>query len=127
MRSRLTFLPLVALMACGGSSGTTTPTNPGGTGGTGGTGGAGNPVVTTAVEMKNTAFSPAAIKVAPSATVTFTNSDSFNHNATFDGGAITGTGNFSSGSKTVTMPATPGTYAYHCTIHPAMTGTVQVQ
>ena len=125
MRSRLIFLPLVALMACGGSSGTTTPTNPGGGGGGGG--GGGNPVVTTAVEMKNTAFTPAAIKVGSSATVTFTNSDGFAHNATFDGGTITGTGNFSSGSKTVTMPAAAGTYAYHCSIHAGMTGTVQVQ
>jgi len=125
MRSRLIFVPLVALAACGGGSDSTTPTNPGGGGG----GGGGNttPTVTTAVEMKNTAFTPAAIKVSPSATVTFTNSDSFNHNATFDAAGITGTGNFATGSKTVTMPATAGTYAYHCTIHPGMTGTVQVQ
>ena len=44
------------------------------------------PVATTAVDMKNLAFSPRAIKVASGATVTWTNSDvGTDHNVTFDG------------------------------------------
>jgi plastocyanin len=122
MRSRLILLPLAVLMACGGSSDTTSPppSNPGG-------GGGGNPVVTTAVDMKSNAFTPAAIKVAPSATVNFTNSDGYAHNILFDASAITDEAAFSSGTKSIAMPATPGTYAYHCGLHPGMTGTVQVQ
>jgi plastocyanin len=111
-------------MACGGSSDTTSPppTNNGGGGG-----GGGNPVVTTSVDMKSNAFTPAAIKVAPSATVNFTNSDGYAHNVIFDGGTITGATDFSSGTKSVTMPATAGTYAYHCSRHAGMNGSVQVQ
>jgi plastocyanin len=123
MRSRLILLPLAILMACGGSSDTTSPPPPTGGGG----GGGGNPVVTTAVDMKSNAFTPAAIKVAPSATVNFTNSDGYNHNILFDAATITGAAAFSSGTKSIAMPATPGTYAYHCGLHPGMTGTVQVQ
>lgn len=122
MRSRLIIVPLAVLMACGGSD-STTPVVPNPAGG----GGGGTVVTTTAVELKSFAFTPAAIKVAPSATVTWTNSDNVNHNVTFDGGTITGSGNFATGSKSLAMPATAGTYAYHCSIHPAMTGTVQVQ
>jgi plastocyanin len=127
MRSRLMFLPLAVLMACGGSSDSTSPTPTPGGGGGGGGGGGTVPTVTTAVNMKSNAFTPAAIKVSPSATVTWTNSDGYDHNVTFDGGTITGSGNFATGDKALAMPATAGTYAYHCTIHAGMTGSVQVQ
>ena len=85
------------------------------------------PVATTAVDMKGSRFAPSAISVASGATVTFTNSDGINHNVTFDSQSIAGAGNFSSGSVSVTMPTTAGTYAYQCTIHSGMTGTVQVK
>jgi plastocyanin len=84
-------------------------------------------VATTAVNMSGSAFNPPAIQVAPGATVTYTNQDGIDHNVTFSSTAVTSTGNFSSGSKTVVMPGTPGTYAYHCTIHAGMAGTVVVQ
>ncbi len=77
--------------------------------------------------MVGSTFSPADIQVSPGATVTFTNQDNFNHNATFTATNITSTGNFSSGAKSVVMPATAGTYAYRCTIHSGMQGTVKVQ
>jgi plastocyanin len=77
--------------------------------------------------MKNNTFTPAAIKVSPSATVNFTNSDGYNHNLIFDNAAITGSAAFSTGTKSVVMPATAGTYAYHCGLHAGMAGTVQVQ
>jgi plastocyanin len=77
--------------------------------------------------MKNTAFTPADIVVSPGATVTWTNDDGFSHNATFSSTAITSTGSFASGSQSVVMPSTPGTYAYFCSIHGGMTGTVKVQ
>jgi plastocyanin len=121
MRARVTILPFIALLAaCGGSYGT----DPGGGGGGGGGGG---PVATTAVDMKNTAFNPAEIKVASGATVTWTNSDGVNHNVTFDGGVVPASGNFSTGSKALVMPTAAGTYTYKCTLHSGMSGSVQVQ
>jgi len=129
MRSPLMILALAALVACGG--GGSNATGPGTTGGsnTGGnnTGGTGA-VATTAVDMKNLAFAPGAIKVASGATVTWTNQDGTDHSVIFDGGAITGTGTVSAGAaKAAVMPTAAGTYAYHCGFHPTMTGSVQVQ
>ena len=127
MRSRLMILPVAVLIACGGGSDSTSPGTTGGTN-TGGTGGT-VAVATTAVDMKNVAFNPPAIKVASGATVTWTNSDGFNHNVTFDGGAVAASGTIAAGVvKALTMPTAAGTYPYHCTIHgTAMSGTVQVQ
>ncbi|MEO6525798.1 MAG: plastocyanin/azurin family copper-binding protein [Gemmatimonadaceae bacterium] len=122
MRSLLILLPVTALLACGGSDSTSPVTPPPVV-----TPGAPTPTVTTAVDMLSNTFTPAAIRVAPSATVTFTNSDNRNHNVTFANNAAAATGNYSTGSKAVVMPATAGTYAYSCTIHSGMVGTVQVQ
>ena len=124
MRARLMFFPLAAaILACGGSSDSTGP----GTGGTGGTGGS-TAVATTSVDIKNLAFTPTAIKVAPGATVTWTNSDNITHNVTFAAAANSiKISDFASGSSTLQMPATAGTYSYRCTIHSGMTGTVTVQ
>jgi len=85
------------------------------------------PIATTAVSMHNIAFNPPAITVAPGAVVTFTNDDGFGHTVVFTNGGVTAIGEFSTGSRTATMPTAPGTYNYHCTIHAGMEGTVQVQ
>jgi plastocyanin len=85
-------------------------------------------VATNAVEMKNIAFNPSAIKVASGAVVTWTNNDGFAHNVTFDGGAVAASGSIDAGvAKALTMPTAAGTYTYKCTIHSGMTGSVQVQ
>jgi plastocyanin len=122
MRSRLILLPFAALLACGG--GGSDATGPGTTGGNGG-GGTG-PVATTAVNLTGSQFNPSAIKVASGATVTWTNSDGIAHNVTFDG-AVGNIPNFTSGSQSLQMPATAGTYTYKCTLHAGMTGSVLVQ
>lgn len=110
---RLRLFPALFLLAaaCGGDTATATST----------------PVVTTSVSMKNTSFTPAAIQVSPGAIVTFTNLDGVDHNVTFSSGGVTGSGNFSSGVKSLTMPTAPGTYGYQCTLHAGMSGTVKVQ
>jgi plastocyanin len=116
MRILLSLAAAVALTGCGGSS-------------YGGGGGVTDPqpVPTTSVSLKNIAFSPGAIRVAAGATVQFTNNDGIAHNVTFTSTTITGATDFAAGTRSVVMPATPGTYAYHCTIHPGMTGSVLVQ
>ena len=127
MRPRLMFVPLAAaILACGGSSDST---GPGTTGGGGGGGGGGTaPVATTAVEMKGLAFTPAAIKVTSGATVTWTNSDNTGHNITFANAAVAPSGTVAAGvNKALVMPTAAGTYPYSCTIHPGMSGSVQVQ
>jgi plastocyanin len=82
---------------------------------------------TTTVSIKNFAFSPANITVAPGTTVTWVNNDQTAHTAT----ATDPAGTFDSGavqpgqSYSFTFDK-PGTYTYHCEIHPDMTGTVTV-
>lgn len=113
---------VLALAACGG----------GGSGSATGGGGivdppATGPVLTTAVTLSGSAFTPRAIRVSPGATLTFTNNDGFDHNVEFLSGSVTPIGNFSSGSRTAIAPSAVGTYDYHCTIHAGMNGSVNVQ
>ena len=109
--------------ACGGadhsSGGATTPPNGG--------------VVTPSyvVTISNMAYSPLNLAVPPGATVTVVNADSMLHSVTsesapaaFTPGAVAGisfdTGEFSSGSKSFTIPssAADGTVIpYYCTFH----------
>jgi plastocyanin len=123
MRRHPALLALATLVvSCGGSSSTgnsnTTPTIPSTPS---------TPVATTSVALQNSAFSPANIQVASGATVTFTNNDAISHNVTFNNGTVGTTGDFSSGSKTLTMPAAVGDYPFRCTIHGGMSGTVTVK
>lgn len=115
---------LAALTACGGDD----PMEPVGGGGGGG-GGGGTPVITTSVNVGNgeTSFDPSSIQVSPGAVVTWTWTDTNTHNVTFTDASIADIGNHSSGAYTATMPTAPGDYAYSCTNHPGMTGTVRVQ
>jgi plastocyanin len=80
----------------------------------------------TSVSIVNMSFSPANLTVAVGSTVKWTNNDAMTHtvtadNASFDSGNIAGGGTF---SKTF---STAGSYPYHCTIHPGMTGTITVK
>ena len=122
MRAHLYLVPLAAALACGGGSDSTGPAGGGGGGTTG-------PVATTSVSMQGSRFLPAAIRVAPGATVTWTNSDEGTlHNAKFTAAAGgIGTPDFSPGSRALQMPSAPGTYSYSGTFHPGLNGTVPVQ
>src|SRR5216683_3243917 len=84
------------------------------------------PVATSAVTIDNFAFSPSAITVKVGTTVTWTNRDEEPHTVTAaDGSFKSGTlaGNTNTFAHTFT---TVGSITYHCTIHPYMTGTVEV-
>ena len=79
-----------------------------------------------AVTIANFAFAPQSITVAPGQTVTWTHKDSVAHTVTADKGDWD--------SKSLAPGTTfqhkfdqPGTFAYHCSIHPFMTGSVVVK
>jgi plastocyanin len=80
------------------------------------------------VAISNFAFAPPTITVNVGDSVTWTNADTEQHTVTpdkpgaFKGSALIGTGS----SYTVTF-STAGTFAYHCEVHPFMTGTVVVR
>jgi amicyanin len=82
-------------------------------------------VATSAVAIKNFAFSPATITVKAGATVVWTNNDAVDHTVTFDGGSISSSDLGTNDTFSHTF-LTPGTYHYICTIHPFMHGTVIV-
>jgi plastocyanin len=82
-------------------------------------------VATTAVAIKDFAFSPATITVKAGATVVWTNNDSVDHTVTFDGGQISSSDLGTNDTFSHTF-LTAGTYHYICTIHPFMHGTLIV-
>jgi plastocyanin len=77
-------------------------------------------------DINTWAFAPAEVTLSVGQAVTWTNSGTQSHSATADNGTAFDTGLVPSGqSKTVTFD-TPGSYAYHCTPHPWMKGTITV-
>jgi plastocyanin len=79
----------------------------------------------TAVSIVDFAFQPASIEVAAGSTVTWTNTGAAPHTVTADNGAFD-SGQLKPGATFSQTFTTPGTYTYHCEIHPQMTGTVVV-
>jgi amicyanin len=80
------------------------------------------------VDIMDSAYIPANIKVKKGSTVTWTNQDSIRHDvmpdaeaASFRGSELLGQGE----SYSFTFNEV-GTYTYHCTPHPFMKGTVEV-
>jgi plastocyanin len=74
-------------------------------------------------------FSPAVISVVAGATVTWTNNTSVPHTSTADNGSWTaGTiaSPIASGSSGTVTFSSPGTFTYHCALHPNMHGTIVV-
>ncbi|MBW5480477.1 cupredoxin domain-containing protein [Streptomyces bambusae] len=79
------------------------------------------------IVIDNFTFSPADLKVSPGAKVTVVNQDSAPHTVTATGDKAFDTGTIAAGATgTFTAPSTPGSYAYLCTIHPSMKGTLTV-
>ncbi|KJY36908.1 cupredoxin domain-containing protein [Streptomyces sp. NRRL S-495] len=82
------------------------------------------------VTIKDFKFGPATLTVAPGTKITVTNQDSAGHTLTAiapNAGAFD-TGLLEQGkSATITAPTAPGSYPFHCDVHPNMTGTLVVQ
>jgi len=103
----------LASVACGGDTADTTARP------------AGNKS-TALVSIDNFAFSPATLNVAAGTTVTWRNAQGVAHTVTgdadeFDSAQLSADAEFSQTFDT------PGQFAYHCEIHPTMTGTVVVE
>jgi plastocyanin len=108
---------LLALAGCSDSGGGS------GTGTTPPAAGAGKATVT----VKDFAFSPASLTVAPGTVVTVVNQDSAPHTVTATGSKAFDTGTVTPGKRaTFTAPSQAGRYPYMCTIHPFMKGTLTV-
>ena len=79
------------------------------------------------VIIQNFAFSPNNLTVKAGTTVTWINKDSTAHTVTSDSGAFTSSGNLNTGTNYTFTFTKAGTYPYHCSIHPSMTGQIIVQ
>ncbi len=81
------------------------------------------------ITIKDFAYTPVALTVAPGATITVINKDTSTHTITaksgnaFDTGVIQADG----GTTTFTAPTQPGDYPYICSIHTYMHGTLTVK
>jgi LPXTG-motif cell wall-anchored protein len=78
------------------------------------------------VAIANFAFSPASVTIKVGDTITWTNNDAIPHTATASDGSFD-TGTLKKGQSGSHTFATAGTFAYICSIHPNMHGTVVVQ
>jgi plastocyanin len=80
-----------------------------------------------AVTISGFKFAPTSLTVKRGAKVTVTNDDSTAHTATADDGNTFDTGTLDPGSSQTISVGEPGSYAYHCSIHPFMKGTIVVR
>jgi plastocyanin len=111
----------------GGGGGVTNPPPPSGGGGGGTGGGTADVTITIIAENGNMSFSPDPATVNVGQRVAWRNGAAAIHTATQNGGGFD-TGSVDSGglSQAITMSAA-GTFGYHCSLHPAMVGTLIVR
>jgi plastocyanin len=90
------------------------------------------PGTPTTVTIQNFAFSPAVITVPRGTTVTWVNQDSASHTIISDAqgsvaqGALFTSNSMANGASYSFKFDNPGSYPYHCSIHPTMKATVIV-
>lgn len=134
MKRAITILalgPVLLLAACGGGSGddkpgaapasaaTATPTAA--------KTAAAQGAATTEVAIKGFAFNPRTVKVKVGDTIAWTNDDAAPHTVTAKSGGDLDSGTLAQGAGFEFTASKPGTIQYFCSIHPNMTGTIEVQ
>jgi plastocyanin len=80
-----------------------------------------------AVDIQNFLYSPASLTIASGDTVKWTNHDSAPHTVTSDTGNELQSPQLGQGATFQHVFGAGGTFAYHCTIHSSMHGSVTVQ
>jgi len=85
----------------------------------------GDAVRSAKVEIEDFAYDPDPVTIEEGGKVTWINRDSAPHTATAEDGSFD-TGTLEEGKIGSESFKEPGTYAYTCTIHPEMEGTVEV-
>ncbi len=115
-----TLLLILVCMAtgCSSSQSQTTPSTP-----------SPSAVAGNTITIKNFAFDPSTMTVKTGSEITWVNQDVAPHTVASDTGSLV---KFSSDSLPTGASynftfTQPGTYTYHCSIHPFMTGTIVVQ
>ncbi len=83
------------------------------------------PAVPQAVGIAGFAFAPATLHVPVGGAVTWTNNDAVTHTVTPDAGGIEAH-ELAPGAGFTQSFSSPGTYGYHCAIHPFMKGSIVV-
>ena len=78
------------------------------------------------LEIKQFRFSQPVLTVPVGATVTWVNQDDDAHTVTADDSGFTSAG-LDRGEQFTHQFTAPGTYAYHCALHPKMTAKIVVQ
>src|SRR5579871_2546694 len=81
------------------------------------------------IAIDNYAFGPATMTVPVGTTVTWINNDSDIHSVAADDGdpVMFKSAGLDTGDKYTFTFTKPGTYAYHCALHPHMTGKIVVK
>jgi plastocyanin len=80
-----------------------------------------------AVTMQGIKFNPTTVTVKAGETVTWTNDDSVGHDVTGPGFKSGAAGGLAQGATFQHKFPKKGTYAYVCSVHPGMKGTVKVR
>lgn len=81
----------------------------------------------TRIEIRNFAFAPGTLMVKAGTRITWTNRDDEPHVVVSAGKQFATSPALDTGDSYAMTFNTPGTYAYFCSIHPMMVGTVIVQ
>ncbi len=79
-----------------------------------------------AVTIDNFRFTPPQMTVPAGTTIKWTNQDGPTHTVTSDTAGVFDSGNLATGKSFSFTFNTPGNFAYHCSIHPTMMGSVVV-
>lgn len=78
------------------------------------------------IDIRDFKFDPENDEIAVGSKLTFVNDDTAPHTATSSATKTFDTGTLRKGEEKTITVRTPGTYAYVCTIHPFMQGTLTV-
>jgi plastocyanin len=112
---------VLATVACGGGGSSSTPTSP--TAGGGGTTTGASDTVSITVTSGAQSFSPNPLNRTQNSGVAWRNGDSTVHRIVANDGSFD-TGDISPGSTSAVLPQSAAGTNYHCSIHPAMVGSI---